>query len=56
LVGRAIERNVAIEPPNHVWSTNFTYIPMRGGFLYLVAVMEWFSRYVETKRGGVRLR
>ena len=32
--------------PNHVWSTDITYIPMRGGFLYLVALMDWFSRYV----------
>ena len=39
-------RGVAIERPNHVWSTDITYIPMRGGFLYLVAVMDWFSRYV----------
>jgi putative transposase len=39
-------RDVKIERPNHVWSTDITYIPMRGGFLYLVAVMDWFSRYV----------
>ena len=39
-------RGVAIQRPNHVWSTDITYIPMRGGFLYLVAVMDWFSRYV----------
>jgi putative transposase len=39
-------RGVVIERPNHVWSTDITYIPMRGGFLYLVAVMDWFSRYV----------
>ena len=39
-------RGVSIERPNHVWSTDITYIPMRGGFLYLVAVMDWFSRYV----------
>jgi putative transposase len=39
-------RGVNIERPNHVWSTDITYIPMRGGFLYLVAVMDWFSRYV----------
>ena len=39
-------RGLAIERPNHVWSTDITYIPMRGGFLYLVAVMDWFSRYV----------
>jgi integrase-like protein/helix-turn-helix protein len=39
-------RGVEILRPNHVWSTDITYIPMRGGFLYLVAVMDWFSRYV----------
>jgi len=39
-------RGVAIERPNQVWSTDITYIPMRGGFLYLVAVMDWFSRFV----------
>lgn len=39
-------RGVAIERANQVWSTDITYIPMRGGFLYLVAVMDWFSRYV----------
>ncbi len=35
-----------IERPNQVWSTDITYIPMRRGFLYLVAVIDWFSRYV----------
>src|SRR4030081_1338004 len=39
-------RGISIERPNQVWSTDITYIPMRGGFLYLVAVMDWFSRYV----------
>jgi putative transposase len=39
-------RDITIERPNHVWSTDITYIPMRGGFLYLVAIMDWFSRYV----------
>ena len=39
-------RGIAIERPNHVWSTDITYIPLRGGFLYLVAVMDWFSRFV----------
>ena len=39
-------RDLKVERPNHVWSTDITYIPMRGGFLYLVAVMDWFSRYV----------
>jgi hypothetical protein len=31
---------------NQVWSTDIIYSPMRGGFLYLVAVMDWFSRFV----------
>jgi len=39
-------RNVEITRPDHVWSTDITYVPMRHGFLYLVAVMDWFSRYV----------
>jgi putative transposase len=39
-------RGVKIERPNHVWSTDITYLPMHGGFLYLVAVMDWFSRFV----------
>jgi putative transposase len=34
-------RGVSIERPNQVWSTDITYIPMRGGFLYLVAVMDF---------------
>jgi putative transposase len=39
-------RGVSIERPNQVWSTDITYIPIHGGFLYLVAVMDWFSRFV----------
>ena len=39
-------RGVAITRPDHVWSTDITYVPMRHGFLYLVAVMDWYSRYV----------
>ncbi len=39
-------RGVPILRPNQVWSTDITYIPMQGGFLYLVAVMDWFSRFV----------
>lgn len=39
-------RNVAITRPNQVWSTDITYLPMRHGFLYLVAVLDWYSRYV----------
>jgi putative transposase len=39
-------RGVSIVRPNQVWSTDITYLPVRGGFLYLVAVMDWFSRFV----------
>lgn len=39
-------RGVTITRPNQVWSTDITYIPMRTGFMYLVAVMDWYSRYV----------
>jgi putative transposase len=35
-----------IDRPNQVWATDITYIPMRHGFLYLVVVMDWVSRYV----------
>jgi putative transposase len=39
-------RNLEIRRPDHVWSTDITYVPLRHGFLYLVAVMDWFSRHV----------
>ena len=39
-------RNVAIERANQVWSTDITYIPMPNGFMYLTAVIDWYSRYV----------
>jgi len=39
-------RKLAIERPNHVWCADVTYIPMRRGFLYLVAIMDWASRKV----------
>jgi putative transposase len=39
-------RDVEVERPNQVWSTDITYIPMRGGFLYLTVIMDWYSRYV----------
>jgi len=32
--------------PNQVWAADITYIPMARGFLYLVAIMDWHSRYV----------
>jgi putative transposase len=39
-------RNVPIERPNQVWSCDITYLPMPSGFMYLVAVIDWYSRYV----------
>jgi putative transposase len=37
---------LAIDRPNQVWAADITYIPMRQGFVYLVAVVDWFSRKV----------
>jgi putative transposase len=39
-------RHLAIERPNQVWCADITYIPMRRGFLYLVAIMDWATRKV----------
>jgi putative transposase len=39
-------RHLPIRHNNHVWSTDITYLPLPGGFMYLVAVMDWHSRFV----------
>lgn len=39
-------RDRVIDRPDHVWCADITYIPMHRGWLYLVAIMDWFSRYV----------
>ncbi len=39
-------RRLSIQRPNHVWATDITYIPMRRGFIYLVAIVDWYSRRV----------
>ncbi len=39
-------RGMRIEHPNQVWATDITYIRLRSGWMYLVAIMDWFSRYV----------
>jgi putative transposase len=39
-------RNLVIDRPNQVWATDITYIPMRRGFVYLVAILDWRSRRV----------
>ena len=39
-------KGMAIERPNQVWCADITYIPVRRGFLYLVAIMDWATRHV----------
>jgi putative transposase len=39
-------RGKTITQPDQVWCADITYVPMHAGFLYLVAILDWFSRYV----------
>ena len=39
-------RGVKVERPDQVWSADITYVPMTSGFMYLAAVIDWYSRYV----------
>ena len=39
-------KGVTIDHPNQVWSTDITYIPLARGFLYLVVILDWHSRFV----------
>jgi putative transposase len=39
-------RNLTASRPNHVWGIDITYIRLRGGWMYLVVVLDWFSRYI----------
>lgn len=43
-------RNMVIDRPNQVWRADITYLPMRRGFLYLVAIMDWATRRVSAWR------
>ena len=43
-------RGVRIERPDQVWSTDITYVPLPSGFMYLAAIIDWYSRYVLTWR------
>ena len=43
-------RGLPIERANHVWSTDITYIPMAKGFMYLAAIIDWYSRRVVSWR------
>jgi len=46
LIDPYLLRGLKIERRNQVWSTDITYIRLHGGFVYLMAVMDWYSRYV----------
>jgi len=48
-------RGLTIERPNQVWCADITYIPMAKGFVYLVAVMDWFSRRVLSWRLSITM-
>jgi putative transposase len=48
-------RGLIIDRPNQVWCADITYIPMARGFVYLVAVMDWFSRRVLSWRLSISM-
>ena len=48
-------RKLAVTRPNHVWATDITYIPMARGFVYLIAIVDWFSRRVLSWRLSITL-
>jgi putative transposase len=48
-------RNVAVTRPNQVWAMDITYVPMARGFVYLAAVIDWFSRKVLAWRLSITL-
>ena len=48
-------RKLAIVRPNQVWATNISYIPMAKGFVYLVAIVDWFSRKVLAWRVSITM-
>ena len=48
-------KNLVISRPNQVWSTDITYIRLAHGFIYLVAVIDWYSRFVLSWRVSITL-
>jgi len=48
-------RGVKVEKPNQAWATDITYIPMARGFVYLVAIVDWFTRRVLSHRVSITL-
>jgi putative transposase len=39
-------RHICAQQPNHIWGIDITYIRLKGGWMYLVAILDWFSRFV----------
>jgi putative transposase len=48
-------KNLTIDRPNHVWATDITYIPMKRGFVYLVAILDWATRKVLAHRVSISM-
>jgi len=48
-------RNRTIDRPNQVWATDLTYVPMKRGFVYLVAVLDWATRKVLAHRVSISM-
>ncbi|WP_429923254.1 IS3 family transposase [Agrobacterium vitis] len=48
-------RNLAVTRPNHAWAMDITYVPMARGFVYLCAVVDWFSRRVLSWRLSITM-
>jgi len=48
-------RNVVVTKPNQAWAIDITYIPMAKGFVYLVAVVDWFTRRVLSWRLSISM-
>jgi putative transposase len=48
-------KNLTIEQPNHAWASDLTYIPMKRGFVYLVAIIDWATRRVLAHRVSISM-
>jgi putative transposase len=48
-------RNLTVDRPNQVWATDLTYIPMRRGFVFLVAILDWATRKVLAHRVSISM-
>jgi putative transposase len=48
-------RKLAVTRPNHAWAMDITYIPMAQGFIYLAAILDWFTRGVLSWRASITL-